>query len=202
VWIVGVVATLLPRLSDLPVRRDWYPVAAMQYVSDRGLTGRFLVDLNWAQYAIMCFAHDPRAAAESRVAVDGRLRTCYSWETLDVYFDYFMGDGGPELRNRSVESPPFSADRALEIGPPDLILVWREQKHSARVVAGHVDDWTLLYQDQIAQLWGRRERYDDPASADYIALGDRQVGEEPQVGAVTWPALPNAHATGHQVASR
>ena len=112
VWLVAVLTTLVPRLTQLPVRRDWYPVAAMQYVRDQSLTGKFLVDLNWAQYAIMCFADDPLRAAELRVAVDGRLRTCYAWETLDVYFDYFMGQGGPELRNRSAKSPPFRAERA------------------------------------------------------------------------------------------
>jgi hypothetical protein len=181
---------LAPRMTTVPVRRDWYPVSAMQYVSDRGLTGRFLVEFNWAQYAIMCFAEDPPAARESRVAVDGRLRTCYPWETLDIYLDFYLGNGGPDKRNRSPQAPAFQADRALEIGSPDLLLLWREHKHSVATVEARKGDWVLLYQDQLAQLWGRRDRYDDATSPDYIAPANRSISDSPQVGVVPWPALP------------
>ena len=191
-WMTGVTLSLLPRLSEIPVRRDWYPISAMQYVHDHGLTGRFLVDFNWAQYAIMCFADDPASARESRVAVDGRLRTCYPWETLDIYLDFLIGDGGPDVRNRSPNSLPFEADRALSIGPPDLVLLWREQKHSVETIESYSADWVLLYQDQLAQLWGRRDRYDNPAGDDYIPTWERSISETEQVGSVPWPALPAA----------
>ncbi|MEZ6065894.1 MAG: hypothetical protein R3B90_09345 [Planctomycetaceae bacterium] len=190
VWGIAISATLYPRVRTIPVRRDWYPVTAMQYVSDHGLTGKFLVDFNWAQYAIMCFAEDPRAAAESRVAVDGRLRTCYPWSTLDVYLDFYLGNGGPDKRNRSAESPPFQADRALEIGPPDLVLVWRDHKHSVETMEAAQERWVLLYQDSLSQLWGRKDRYDVATSPDYIPLVDRIVSDAPQEGSVDWPAIP------------
>lgn len=188
-WLGFVSGELWPRLKEIPVRRDWYPVSAMQYVVDRGLSGRFLVEFNWAQYAIMCFAETP-SLANSRVAIDGRLRTCYPWETLDLYLDFFLGDGGPEKRNRSPHAPPFLAERALQIGPPDLLLLWREQRHATDVVARSADEWVLLYQDGLAQLWGRRDCYDDPASPHYIPPGERLIGDEPQCGAVPWPAIP------------
>lgn len=192
-WIGFVAGELFPRLKEIPVRRDWYPVSAMQYVVDRGLSGRFLVEFNWAQYALMCFAEHP-SLATSRVAVDGRLRTCYPWETLDVYLDFFLGNGGPERRNRSPHSPPFVAERALQIGPPDLLLLWRERRHSTEVVAQAADEWVLLYQDGLAQLWGRRARYDDPASPQYLPPSQRQIGDEPQCGSVPWPAIPRSQS--------
>lgn len=189
-WCAIMAALLIPRLGGIPVRRDWYPVAAMQYVHDRGLTGRFLCEFNWAQYAIMCFAEGPPAGWQSRVAVDGRLRTCYPWETLDVAMDFFMGDPGPEWRNRSPHSPPFQADRALQLNNPDLVLLWREQTHGVQVMEQHSAGWVLLYQDALAQLWGRRDRYDNPASSDYVPSWQRSISEAPQIGAVDWPALP------------
>jgi len=51
-------------------------------------------------------------------------------------------------------------------------------------------DWVLLYQDAVAQLWGRRDRYDDAASADYLPPPRRWITEVRQAGSVPWPALP------------
>lgn len=193
-WMAVVVAQLAPRLREIPVRRDWYPVSAMQYLLDQDLRGNVLVEFNWAQYAIMCFAEHPQWAGSTRVAVDGRLRTCYPWETIDVFLDFFIGDGGPDVRNRSPQAPPFAAGRALRIGAPDLALLWRGQWHSLQVMEQSRDEWVLLYQDSLAQLWGRRERYDNPASLDYLPASRRQVSDAPQLGAVPWPALP-VHST-------
>ncbi len=204
-WMVGVSVSLAPRLTQIAVRRDWYPVTAMQYVHDRGLTGRFLVDFNWAQYAIMCFAEGSLETRQSRVAVDGRLRTCYPWELLDVFLDFYLPNGGPEVRNRSPLAPPFSPDRALDIGSPDLVLLWREREHSVQVMESRPSDWVLLYQDQLAQLWGRRDKYDAPSSPNYIPPAQRHVTEDPQIGSVPWPALPREHAateTTKRLASR
>ena len=58
------------------------------------------------------------------------------------------------------------------------------------------EDFVLLYQDSLAQVWGRRERYDEPASADYFAEAERRISERPQEGSVTWPALPVRRTAG------
>jgi hypothetical protein len=50
--------------------------------------------------------------------------------------------------------------------------------------------WVLLYQDSLAQLWGRKERYDDPKSAFYLEPRHRELGDFEQQGFVYWPALP------------
>lgn len=187
-WCVLMGISLVPKLTQLPVRRDWYPVSAMQFIRDHGLQGRFLVDFNWAQYAIMCFANEP--GQPSRVAIDGRFDTCYPKETMDVYLDFVIGDGGPDVRYRSPTSPPFEADRALKIGDPDLALLWRAQRHAVSVMEQHQEEWTLLYQDELAQLWGRRAIYDDPRDPRHLAIGRRVIGDDAQRGSVAWPALP------------
>ena len=51
-------------------------------------------------------------------------------------------------------------------------------------------EWALLYQDAIAQLWGRRDRYDDPARADYVPPARRWITQVSHSGSVPWPALP------------
>ncbi len=48
----------------------------------------------------------------------------------------------------------------------------------------------MLYQDGLAQLWGRAARYDDANSSDYLPPDKREVGEAAQKGYVAWPALP------------
>ncbi|MFV0446124.1 MAG: hypothetical protein ACK5Q5_21310, partial [Planctomycetaceae bacterium] len=189
-WGLFLLTQLVPRLAEVQVERRRFPVSAMQFMADHQLAGNVMMEMNWAQYAIMCFESGPASWRSSRVAVDGRLRTCYPWETLDIYFDFALGNGGPELRNRSPQSPPFDAGRILSVGSPDLALLWRQQSHSIRVMEAQSDDWVLLYQDGLAQLWGRRSKYDDATSPDYLAPDQRRTTNEPQLGAVRWPALP------------
>jgi hypothetical protein len=52
------------------------------------------------------------------------------------------------------------------------------------------DDFVLLYQDGLAQLWGRRSRYDDPRSPHCLAAAARRISDVLPVGTVTWPAMP------------
>jgi hypothetical protein len=78
----------------------------------------------------------------------------------------------------------------LDYRQPDLVLISRHQKHSVHVMQQHADEWVVLYQDKLAQLWGRRTRYDDPCSLDYIPVAERKIGDAPQTGYASWPALP------------
>jgi len=52
----------------------------------------------------------------------------------------------------------------------------------------------LLYQDALAQVWGRRTIYDDPAGRDYLPPAARRISDEPQFGCVPYPALPARRA--------
>jgi hypothetical protein len=51
-------------------------------------------------------------------------------------------------------------------------------------------EWVLLYQDGLAQLWGRASRYDDPTSEYFLSKADREIGESLQGGYARWPAIP------------
>lgn len=186
VWSVLAAAMLIPRLQAIEVNRAKYPVDALAYFTDQGLSGRCVVTFNWAQYAIYAFA---KVSPESRVAFDGRFRTCYPQPIIDLYFDFLFGTEGSSRRHRSPNSPPPDAHRALAFREPDLVLVSRRQRPAIETMRAAREDWTLLYQDQLAQLWGRREKYDDPASPDYVPPASRQVSDQRLTGAVAWPAV-------------
>jgi len=46
------------------------------------------------------------------------------------------------------------------------------------------------FQDKLAQLWGRASKYDSADHPEYIPPSERVISETPQLGSVTWPALP------------
>jgi hypothetical protein len=164
------------------VDRSWYPVKAFRFMAHHRLVGRAVVHFDWSQYALAAFA------PATTVAFDGRFRTAFPQEMADVHFDFIMGDGLTG-RWRLAESGPIDGRRALEAGNPDLVLVNRRFPDSVAVMAA-APGWVLLYQDQIAQLWGRASLYDDPAGARYLAPAKRRITERVQAGFVAWPALP------------
>lgn len=181
---------LYERLHDMPVKRNEYPVTAFQYMADHQLQGKLVVTFNWAQYAIAAFGPKQPGDEGLLVQVDGRCRTSYSQEMLDIHFDFVLGELEPGMRWRSPASPPADPARALDYGRPDLVLLDRGQSHSEQVMKEHTDDWVLLYQDKTAQLWGRATRYDDPKNPAYIPLAERRITSDEQLGSVSWPALP------------
>ena len=179
---------LVDRLSDMPVNRAEYPVAAFQYIADRDLRGKMVVTYNWAQYAIAAFGPRPGNENGIRISFDGRFRTCYPQEIVDMNFDFMLGTLEP--RYRGPGSPPMDDKRVLEFAQPDLVLVDRQQPHSVNVMFRNKSGWTLLYQDKMAQVWARRQKFGQPASRHYISPDRRTISEQEQEGSVTWPALP------------
>ena len=175
-------AVLLFLCRTLWVSKAAYPVDAFQYLADRGVAGRIVADFGWAQYALAAFP-------ESSVAFDGRLRTSYPQDVADAYFDFLLGDL-PGMRWRSPTSPPFDDRRILRLGNPDMVLLGRGEKHALKVMARATSEWVLLYEDGVAQIWGRRSVYDDPRSARYLAPGLRSVSRRRPDGWVRWPAFP------------
>jgi hypothetical protein len=182
---------LYERGSDLKVRRDWFPVSAVQFVANHELRGRIVCTFNWAQYVLSAFA-SPNSPPQLLVHVDGRCRTAYSQAMLDEHFDFLFGEQPASVRYRAPGSP-FDPLKALEHGQPNLVLIDRGQPHSVQVMQSQRERWVLLYQDGLAQLWGRRERYDDPQSLDFLPPHERRISDESQQGHVTWPALPVVH---------
>lgn len=188
--LVLLTGRLYGRLSELRVDKAYFPVAATQFIADHELRGKLVVTYDWAQYAIGAFGQNGSGDDGLLVSFDGRFRTCYPQEVVDMNFDFVLGPGGPDKRHRGKHSPPFDPARVLEFQQPDLVLLCVRQFHSQMAILQHQDQWVLLYQDEIAQLWGRRAKYDDPASPNFIPPAERQIGDEPQHGYVAWPALP------------
>lgn len=176
--------------KDIVVDRTEFPVSAMQFVSDHQLQGKMLVTFNWAQYAIGCFGSPDSRLSQSRVAVDGRFETCYPREITDVCFDFWLGTDDPRQRFRSPNAPPFNPAAALELNRPDLVLISRHQRPSVRIMEQQSHNWILLYQDSLAQLWGRRSEYESDNNFSERSRLKPCVSDEHQTGETSFPALP------------
>ena len=162
-------------------------MSALQYMADHRLGGRVLVTFNWAQYALASFAHnDP----QSRIAIDGRFRTCYPQPVIDMYFDFILGESPDSGRYREAASGPFDPRKALAWKSPDLVLLERQRHPQATQTMRSTDDWCLLYQDGLAELWGRSSRFDDHTSPDWMPTSQRHISDDTQTGSVDWPAFP------------
>lgn len=184
------------RLSDLPVQRDHYPVDALQFMVDNGLKGKLVVCFNWAQYAIAALA------PETRVGFDGRFRTCYPQEVIDIHFDFLLGEAEGK-RNRSSDSGPINRTRVLDYESPNLVLLDLRQDKAVEVMRDEAakanPEWVLLYRDDLAEIWGRSERYDSPTHCDYFPVAARALDIGSLNGSVQWPALPQ-RKTDSQIA--
>lgn len=190
---------LSKKFTEFPVERTRFPVDALQYMTDRGLDGKLVVSFNWAQYAIAALAPN------TRVAFDGRFRTCYPQEVVDMHFDFLLGEYGGN-RSRSPNSGPIDGTRVLRHESPDLVLLDRLYEIPVAIMKAESQredsEWTLLYCDRTAELWGHRDRFDDPAHPDYLPLTARVLDASPRDGAVQWPALPVRSRPSSQLAEQ
>jgi hypothetical protein len=180
ILLFGMVTALQAR--SLRVEKAAYPVSAFEFIEQHGLEGRMVTEFNWGQYCLYAFW--PRIL----ISVDGRFDTSYSRQVLDLNLDFMMGDH-QRFRNRSPETGSFQADRILDLGDPNLALVDRQRSDCVRTIEQR-SDWVLLYQDAVAQVWGRRSIYDDPANPDYIPAAARAISDATQVGWAAYPACP------------
>jgi len=170
------------QVKQVVVHRNRYPVSAFQYMADQNLRGKLAVQFRWAQYSLAAFAdHD------IRVGFDGRFRTCYPQSVVDMYFDFAVGDAKDRHRKTTELLKPH---RFLEHKTPNLLLVDRDQSHACKTIRRLQMDWILLYQDSLAELWGRRNVYDDPANASFIPSANRKWDAASQSGSVAWPGFP------------
>jgi hypothetical protein len=192
-WLVAVGCVgyrLADRVAQLRVPAAEYPVAALEFMQRHALSGRMVCTMNWAQYVLAAFPE------QISVQLDGRLRTAYSQRLIDTHFDFLYGQQSPRERYRDPRTP-FEPDRVLREGYPDLVLLDRRQGHAEQVMLAAGREWVVLYQDGLAQLWGRATRYHDPASPDYLAASQRVLTTTFPTGDHAWPAWPRGrHAAG------
>ena len=182
---------LTDRLTQLKVDCQVFPVEALQFMHDHGLGGRLVVTYDWAQFAIAALCVEDNLGPQqpvSEVAFDGRFRTCYPQPIVDMHFDLLFGD--KKARSRSPDSGPIDPTRVLKLGYPDLVLIRRKGELSESVMSTQTDEWALLFQDGLAQLWGRRVRYDNSQSPDFVPPESRIIRSDMPVGYASWPALP------------
>lgn len=178
------------RLKEMPVERSSYPVSAIEFLAAEKLEGKIVCTFNWAQYLLAALGPEGNESGGLRVHVDGRCRTSFSQQMLDEHFDFILGDVGAKQRYRDPASGPFDPGRVLQSGSPDLVLLCRLQPVSEQTMREHSREWTLLYQDTLAQVWGRSDRYANAASPHFLPPSRRCVSTAPQIGSVNWPALP------------
>lgn len=190
--MIGIIGfQLTARLSHLRVERNKFPVDAIEFMNENRLGGRLVVTYDWAQYAIAALCVDGNLSPgqpKSTVAFDGRFRTCYPQEVIDMHFDLLLGDRAKRARSRN--SPAIDPTRVLRYGDPELVLLKRQGELSEQVMNTQTDQWVLLYQDPLAQLWGRRDKYDNSNRPDYVASSRRIIRTAMPNGYEDWPALP------------
>lgn len=187
--VVILAGVLFTRVSVIKVEKDRFPVAAFDYLIENEINGKMIVTYNWAQYAIAAFKRNPDVTGEGHIAFDGRFRTCYPQQVVDMHFDFICGNGGPDKRHRGADSPPFDDTRILKYKRPELVIISRRQKHSVKVMDENKKDWGLLYQDKLTQVWGLKAVFDNPQNPKFVALEKRKIGDEPQTGYAVWPAI-------------
>ena len=108
-------------LTTLKVERDIFPVAAFDFIGRQKLSGKMVCTFNWAQYALDAFGPRESGQAGILVQVDGRCRTSYSQEMLDMHFDFLLGDEPDvclHLRQDVVEQVPGSPQLKIDGNVP------------------------------------------------------------------------------------
>ncbi len=194
VCVIALAAVLYTKLVVIKVEKDRFPVAAFAFMKQNGINGKMVVTYNWAQYAIAAFKRNPDVTGEGHISFDGRFRTCYPQQIVDMHFDFICGDGGPDKRYRGPESKAYDGSRILEFGNPDLAIISRKQKHSTYMMSQNTEKWSLIYQDKLTQVWGRKSTFDDPKSPQFISEQQRSISDHPQQGYAAWPAIIPSHS--------
>jgi hypothetical protein len=111
-----------------------YPVRAVALLEASGVEANVATFFNWGEYALW------HLGPEIQVGMDGRRETVYPDSTYRSYLD-FIGGGG-------------DWDAFLDVGPADLALV-PSDKAAYNLLNLH-GDWTLVYRDRVAGIFGRR----------------------------------------------
>jgi len=112
----------------------YYPVGAIDFIEQRQLSGKLLVEFNWGEYCLW------RLYPRCLVAIDGRYETVYPENVHKEYFDFLMAR--KDWRN------------FLEHYPPDLILI--EIRSRVYGLLSGDPDWCQVYADPGCALFRRQ----------------------------------------------
>jgi hypothetical protein len=181
--IAGLLAVLIHRHAGLDVNRDEYPVDAIEFMDQHRLHGKLAATFDWAQYSLAALA------PATTLGFDGRYDTCYPQRVVDMHFDLLFGRKW-QRRHRAADAGPIDPNAVLNYGMPDLVLLNRRSDQPA---VEHLDshpDWTVLYQDGQAVLYGRRCVYQNLESARNFPEELRRLSDVRPAGSAPWPAFP------------
>ena len=123
-----------PVPNSVSKTEPYYPVGAIDFIEQRQLSGKLLVDFNWGEYCLW------RLYPRCLVAIDGRYETVYPESLHKEYFDFLMGR--KDWRN------------FLEHYPPDLILI--EIRSRVYGLLSGDPDWRQVYADPGCALFRRQ----------------------------------------------
>jgi len=124
-----------PRPGQEAGSKIYYPLGGLDYLQNRGLSGRLLLEFGWGEYALW------EMYPQVRVALDGRYETVYPDEVCREYFDFIFGR--PDWR------------RFLEHYPPDFILLM--PRTPAYKLVLREGQWRQVYADTGCALFLRAE---------------------------------------------
>ncbi len=113
----------------------YYPVGAVNYLQQRGLSGKLLVYFNWGEYCLW------KLYPQCHVAIDGRYETVYPPNLNKEYFDFI--DAKKNWRN------------FLGHYPPDMILI--ELRSRLYSFLSRDPEWRQVYADPGCVLFRRQE---------------------------------------------
>lgn len=114
-----------------------YPVAAVRYMREQGLTGKLALPLDWGGYALWHLS--PRVT----VSLDGRFATVYPPPVVAENFDFFAGVNDDLVRRRQ----------------PDYVLTVGNAVMRALPEHGY----HLVHRDEVAALYARNPNLPRPA---------------------------------------
>lgn len=202
---------IIQQCSAIRVEHERFPVDAFRFLKQQQIGGRTMVSFNWAQYAIdaLCdplgesHPSPPNTIAvdrmtnvarfnsggnkpETLIAIDGRFRTAYPQKLIDWHFDFLIGDSRERVRDEA--SGPVDPTKMLSVGDPELVILERRNPVSCETMQKATSQWVLLYQDPIAEIWGRRDVYGDERNRRFVPPKQRvTIQQRPAVWS-PWPA--------------
>ncbi len=168
--VLALGASLPPTRSapfTIAVPKDTYPVTAIAFMREHGLTGRTLTFFDWGQMVLWELPHNP-------VSFDGRLDTVYPDAIRDAHWRFYAGDDpGPALD---------LAAAAVALLPTGYGAVDRLR----------LTGWTLVYRDPLASILVR-----DPIAYPALATLRQpvQLGPAATAGRARFPDQPSLLAT-------
>jgi hypothetical protein len=181
--LAGLSAVLIHRHVEFGVLREEYPVDAVEFMDRHQLQGKLAATFDWrsTHWRRLHLQRLLALMVATTPATRSRLWICISI--------FCLGRNG-RGRHRGQDSGPIDPEKLLSHGSPDLVLLNRRRDLSAVRLMSTQPDWSVLYQDGLSVVYGRRSVYDDLLSVRHFPKELRQISDVRPQGRATWPGFP------------